>query len=188
MITLVTSRGCWGEADPNQGTLHSLHTLLLPQPGKVPSYESSSGKEAPRLDTTKILIPLVWTNAPRGGWILPQAEGMLAPSTLILLSWSSPCCCMDKATYRVHPIPPSRPCLFSKQGNPWDPIVVNLLGSATKTRESSEEASAPHRPSEEPLQTVGSSFGGVEAKDRAMVSRTSLHMSPSGARAQARPW
>lgn len=56
MTTLVTPsgkpRGCWGEADPDRGTLHRPHTFLLPQPVKAPSYGPSDGKEAPRLAMT----------------------------------------------------------------------------------------------------------------------------------------
>lgn len=40
----------------------------------------------------------------------------------------------------------------------------------------------------EPLHTAVTSSGGADAKDRAVVSRTSLQMSPSGAKAQAKPW
>lgn len=55
-------------------------------------------------------------------------------------------------------------------------------------KEPSEKAAAPRRPSEKLLHTAVTSAGGAEAKDRAMVSRTPLQMSPSGAKAQARPW
>lgn len=43
-------------------------------------------------------------------------------------------------------------------------------------------------PLEEPLHTAVTCSGGAQAKDRAIISRTSLQMSSPGARASASPW
>lgn len=103
------------------------------------------------------------------------------PGVCPIAAWTKPrtgCICFHLAS----------PASFQSKEIPWDLTVVNPLGSPSKMKESSEEAAAPHRPSEEPLHTAVTSSGRGEAQDRAIVSRTSLHMSPSGARAQARPW